>query len=305
MFAAITDNTSSGAPLLDALQFFVITLAELTILFVAISLAVAWLRQRLPTERIQALLAGRSGYLTAVGLGAVTPFCSCSTVPMLVGLLRARAAFGPIMAFLFTSPLLNPFVIALFWVIFGIGVTLTYAGVVLVSAISAGYILQRLHFERFVTLPADDNAEPQGNANQGGWRPLWNQSFGLLRQFLPHLVLGVAVGSLVHGYVPAELIGRIGSEPTWWLVPLAALGGVLLYVRASTMIPVAASLVAKGASLGPVVALTVGGAGASLPELILLKRLFRWPLMLAFVIVVLGMACLSGYGLMALGWRTV
>jgi len=300
--AAINAAAGGGpGPLYEAASFFVVTFAELAVLFVLISLAVAWLRQRLPAERIQAMLAGRSGYLAAVGLGAVTPFCSCSTLPMLTGLLQARAAFGPAMAFLLTSPLLNPYVVALFWLVFGAQVMLVYTLVVLATAIGAGVLLDRLGFERYVTLP-----EPAARACTAGARPAWRElgaeALGQLRQFLPHLLLGVAVGAVVHGYVPESLIARLAGEPAWWLVPVAALSGVLLYLRASTMIPVAASLVAKGASLGPVLALTVGGAGASLPEMIMLKRLFRWPLLAAFIVVVLGTACLTGYGLMALDW---
>jgi len=297
--STITSNLTASDPLIDALQFFVVVFTELTVLFVLISLAVAWLRQRLPAERVQALLAGRRGYLAAVGLGAITPFCSCSTLPMLTGLLQARAAFGPAMAFLLTSPLLNPYVVALFWLVFGAQIMLIYALIVLITAIGAGLLLQRLRFDRFLTLP-EASAQRGGAEARPDWRKLCAEAFGQLRQFLPHLLLGVAVGAAVHGYVPETLIARLAGEPAWWLVPVAALAGILLYVRASTMIPLAASLVAKGASLGPVLALTVGGAGASLPEMIMLKRLFRWPLLLAFVLVVLGTACLTGYGLMAL-----
>ncbi|MFW5927022.1 MAG: permease [Wenzhouxiangella sp.] len=295
------ESAAGTSPLYEAVSFFVFTFAELAVLFVLISLAVAWLRQRLPAERIQSLLGGRSGYLAAVGLGAVTPFCSCSTLPMLTGLLQARAAFGPAMAFLLTSPLLNPYVVALFWLVFGPQVMLVYTLVVLVTAIGAGLLLERLGFERYVTLP-EASGKTCSSGTRPGWRQFTGEALGQLRQFLPHLLLGVGVGSVVHGYVPESLIARLAGEPAWWLVPAAALAGILLYLRASTMIPVAASLVAKGASLGPVLALTVGGAGASLPEMIMLKRLFRWPLLAAFILVVLGTACLTAFGLMALDW---
>ena len=288
-----------NATLLSALQFFIITFSEMLLLFVLISMLVVWLQHKLPRHKVQALLSGRSGYVTAALLGAITPFCSCSTLPMMVGLLRANAAFGPVMTFLFTSPLLNPVLIALLWMMFGIKLTLIYSSGVLGVAILSGVLLQQFNFQRFVTLPA--NTCTAGNIPAGTpaltWRSTLRQAIQQTRSFVPHLALGVAVGAVVHGYVPASVLQNMSADNPWWLIPAAALAGILLYVRASSMLPIAASLVAKGVSLGAVMSLTIGGAGASLPELIILKRLFRWPLMSAFVLVVLGTACVTGYSI--------
>lgn len=288
-----------NATLLSALQFFIITFSEMLLLFVLISMLVVWLQHKLPRHKVQALLSGRSGYFTAALLGAITPFCSCSTLPMMVGLLRANAAFGPVMTFLFTSPLLNPVLIALLWMMFGVKLTLIYSSGVLGVAILSGVLLQQFNFQRFVTLPA--NCCGGGNTPAATpaltWRSTLRQAVQQTRSFVPHLALGVAVGAVVHGYVPASVLQNMSADNPWWLIPAAALAGILLYVRASSMLPIAASLVAKGVSLGAVMSLTIGGAGASLPELIILKRLFRWPLMSAFVLVVLGTACVTGYSI--------
>ncbi|KKO45428.1 permease [Arsukibacterium ikkense] len=295
------DFTSfSQSALYNSAQFFVIVFSELVLLFVLISMLVSWLQLKIPKARVQALLSGKSGYMLAAGLGAITPFCSCSTLPMMVGLLRAKAAFGPVMTFLFTSPLLNPFLIAMLWVIFGFKLLLIYSVAVLAVAIGSGVILQTLNFQRYVTLPQPANsccgAAQDSMSPPPGWsfKGLAQHAIKETRSFLPHIALGVAVGAVIHGYVPASLLAGLASSNPWWLIPAAALSGILLYVRASTMLPLAATLVAKGVSLGTVMALTIGGAGASLPEMIILKRIFQWPLMLAFVLVVLGTAILTG-----------
>ncbi|KFZ30415.1 permease [Pseudidiomarina salinarum] len=292
---------------LSAAQFFATTLSELLLLFVLISMLVYWLQDRFPAKRIQAMLSGGSGYFTAAALGSITPFCSCSTLPMLVGMLRARADFGPVMTFLLTSPLLNPVLVALLFTIFGANLTLIYAAGVLVLSLSAGFVLSALHFERFITLP-DEQKGCCNASSVGAVEPvkptlseylagLFKRAMKETRAFLPQLVAAVVVGAWIHGYVPAAFFSQFSQVSGWYLIPAAALLGIPLYVRASTMIPLALSLVGKGMSYGSVVALTIGGAGASLPEMIILKRIFQWPLLLAFIGVVFVTACLTGFAI--------
>ncbi len=285
-----------------SVQFFIGTLSELLILFVLISMLVYQLQDRFPAQRIQALLAGGKGYFTAAALGAITPFCSCSTLPMLVGMLRANAAFGPVMTFLLTSPLLNPILVALLFSVFGAKLTLLYATGVLSIAVLSGLLLSQLGFSRYVRLPAAEQS--CCNSSQATvaikywswqyWSHLWLRAIKDTRSFLPHLILGVLAGAVIHGYVPAEFFASLSGSNSLYLIPLAAVIGIPLYVRASSMIPLALSLVGKGMSYGSVMALTIGGAGASLPELIILKKIFQWPLLLAFIGVVLVTACSTG-----------
>ncbi len=290
-----------------SVDFFVGTLSELVILFTLITMLVFVLQDRYPARRIQALLSGGRGYFTAAALGAITPFCSCSTLPMLVGLLRANAAFGPVMTFLLTSPLLNPVLVALLFTVFGGSITLFYGFGVLVVALTAGVILSSLRFERFIKLPELTSCEygfPNNASVDNGFSPpvwSWNYVHSLFiralretKKFLPHLLIGVIVGAVIHGYVPTSFFNQLSSLNSWILIPIAALIGIPLYVRASSMIPLALSLVGKGMSYGSVMALTIGGAGASLPEMIILKRIFQWPLLLAFIGVVIMTACVTG-----------
>jgi uncharacterized protein len=306
-----------------AVDFFLSTFAELAILFVLVSFIVSLVNHYLPMEKVQHLLAGNRGYGVAMGLGALTPFCSCSTLPMMLGLLKARAAFGPVMAFLFTSPLLNPFVIALFWATFDAKTTLIYAVFVIAMAGLSGALLQHYRFERFVRAELLTSPEPrvqvncsdpkaqdadaclQNNANDTRKVAaektrlltayhLTTESLKQLKSMLPYMVIGVAIGAALHGFVPITLFEQLSSVHFLLMIPLSAVIGIFLYVRASTMIPIAASLVAKGLSLSAVMSLTIAGAGASLPEMIMLKKLFHWPLLLAFITLVFLTACVTG-----------
>lgn len=292
-----------------SVEFFIGTLGELLLLFILISMLVMVLQDRFPAARIQALLSGGRGYLTAAALGAITPFCSCSTLPMLVGMLRANAAFGPVMTFLLTSPLLNPVLVVLLLSVFGPALTLLYSAAVLLIALLAGVLLSWLNFQRFVTLPelkscgcsSSDAAvaapAPERSFSGPDLQSLFGRALTETKSFLPHLLFGVLVGAVIHGYIPTGFFQQLGNLNQWILIPIAALIGIPLYVRASSMIPLALSLVGKGMSYGSVMALTIGGAGASLPEMIILKRIFQWPLLLAFIAVVFLTACITGFSI--------
>jgi len=297
----------------NALEFFIVVFSELAILFIAISFVVSFINQKLPPEKIKRLLSGNRGYGIAVGLGAVTPFCSCSTLPMTIGLIQARAAFGPVMAFLFTSPLLNPFIVGLFWLTFGAKITLIYGVFVVVLAMISGVILEKLKFDRFIRAdilnkPAngtckEDSCNPDGCADQATeiralkWKRLFIETIKQFISFAPYMVMGVAVGAVLHGYVPENAFSSLAGQNLLLLIPLSAIIGVFLYVRASTMVPIATSLVAKGMAMGAVMSLTIAGAGASLPEMIMMKKMFHWPLLIAFVFVVFATACITGFAI--------
>lgn len=362
----------------DALEMFLFLGVELSALFLLISAGVSLLQQYIPDSKIQAILSGSKGrgYILAAILGSVTPFCSCSTIPMLRGLLKAKAGFGPTMTFLFTSPLLNPIIIGLFVVTFGLKVTVVYAAVALSVSIVASIILDRMNFERHVipehevsaaasccatgaqqkpaknTIMAHkfENSDPGstasgpvlccasapaapssccgpaleplrpvssccGPAPQEHTKPSCCESaettipakfsqkiakacrdgWAQFKQVLPYLLLGILLGSFVYGFVPSDFIAEYASGDSLFAVPIAAVIGVPLYVRVEALIPLSAVLVGKGMGLGAVMALIIGGGGASLTEVILLKSMFRMPMIIAFLTVILGMAILAGY----------
>ncbi|QFU75220.1 permease [Halioglobus maricola] len=290
---------------LDALNMFVFLSVELTLLYLVISYGVGVLQSYLGPEKIQSILAARggSGYVIAALLGAVTPFCSCSTIPFLKGLLRAKAGFGTMMVFLFASPLLNPIIIGLFVVTFGVKVAATYFVIAMTSSVIAGFVLEKLGFERFIKPEAYIEPKASGCGQSCGahqtqpskWRVIWNDTWIDFKKVLPYLAAGIAVGSMIYGFMPSDIVASVASEDNPFAIPVAAVIGIPLYIRAEAVIPLSAALAAKGMGLGAVMALIIGSAGASLTEVILLKSLFRNPLVAAFLVVILGMAISAGY----------
>ncbi len=284
---------------------FIELFVELTVLFLIISYGVGILNQKLPPEKIQKILGsqGGRGYFAAAALGALTPFCSCSTIPMLVGLLKARAGFGPTMTFLFTSPLLNPIVIALFIPVLGLEITIWYAALALSVSILAGIILQGTGFERYVKSEMLEEKKSSCATSCCGriieeptmWRKAWDDCWLLFKQMFPYMFIAMLIGSFVHGFIPAEFFGNVAGPDNPAAVPTAAIVGIPLYIRVSALLPLVGSFIAKGVSMGAVIALVIGSGGASLPEVILLKKLFHWPLLLAFLMVIFTMAVIGGY----------
>lgn len=319
----------------QAFDMFLFLAVELTLLFLAISYLVGVLQDFITPEKIQSILSSKAGkgYVIAAFLGAITPFCSCSTIPFLKGLLRARAGFGPMLVFLFSSPLLNPIIIGLFVVTFSWQVAVFYFAIALLVSISAGCILEKLGFERYVKAEAYgevvetsccDSKEPELPAKsepeatsccssasvleetktsccesqpkqESRWLRIWKSTWNDFKQVLPYLLLGISIGALIYGFIPTDLIAQYAGENIWYAIPIAAVIGIPLYIRAEAVIPLSAALVKKGMALGSVMALIIGSAGASLTEVILLKSIFRNQMIFAFLAVILSMAISAGF----------
>ncbi len=329
----------------EALGMFAFLAVELTILFLAISYIVGILQEFITPAKVQSILSSRKGkgYVIAALLGAITPFCSCSTIPFLKGLLRARAGFGPMMVFLFSSPLLNPVIIGLFVVTFGVQVALFYFSIALIVSVTAGFVLEKLGFERYVRAEAYQDAGSTGDcatscgeptsagagfgaatvavpetssaccdatpatnsacgnsskpkaAEPNRWTRIWQATWKDFKQVRPYLLLGITLGSFIYGFIPTDLIAQYAGEGYWYAIPIAAVIGIPLYIRAEAVIPLSAALVKKGMALGSVMALIIGSAGASLTEVILLKAIFKNQMIAAFLVVILGMAISAGY----------
>ncbi len=322
----------------EALGMFIFLGVELTTLFLLISFLVGVIQAWIPAEKIQSILSskGGRGYVSAAALGSITPFCSCSTIPMLAGLLKARAGFGPTITFLFTSPLLNPIIIGLFLVTFGWEVTVTYALFALLVSVSAGYFLEKFGFSRYIreevlagetvggcgasqgsscsesatqvkSSCCPENTENSTdveiccdgtavvNAPRFDWAKIWQETWQQFIGVWPYLLIGVAIGAFTYGFIPADVIAEYAGEDNPLAVPIAAVIGIPLYIRAAAVIPLSGALIAKGMALGSVMALIIGSAGASLTEVILLRSLFKTPMIVAFLLIVLGMAISAGF----------
>lgn len=325
----------------DAFGMFLFLGIELSVLFLLISYGVGLLQQYIPDSKVQSILSDKGGraYIFAALLGAVTPFCSCSTIPMLRGLLKAKAGFGPTLTFLFTSPLLNPIIIGLFLATFGMRITIYYVVIALGVSVIAGLVLNMLKFERYIIpethFPESCGCNKQTNeisemscsciapepagcncitpaaassccgssasphaitptSFKSKSRFAFKEAFHQFKTVSPYLLLGVALGAFVYGFVPSDFIAQYASGDNWYSIPIAAIIGIPLYVRTEVLIPLSAALANKGMGLGAIMALIIGGGGASITEVILLKSMFRMPMIIAFLVVILGMAVFAG-----------
>ncbi|MDH7478574.1 MAG: permease [Syntrophomonadaceae bacterium] len=293
-----------------ALKFFLQISLELVILFIGITFLVSLILQYVSPERVQKALSGRRlGFGNIIGavFGGVTPFCSCSAVPMMMGLLELGVPFGVAMSFLIASPLgvFNPVVLSLFGALLGPGVLLLYMAATFVAAVAAGIALDALGLGKYVKEVRIIGASqtPDGTNLPAAGRELFKArmriaaagAVGLFRQMVPFLLVGVAIGSLIYGYIPTSFLSRIAGPDNPFAIPVAAAVGVPMYVRTETMIPIGFAMIKKGVSVGAIMSLTIGGAGASIPELTMLAGIFKRRLWIAYVITIFTVATLIGF----------
>ena len=320
-------------------KFFVMILGELILLFIGISFLVALIQQFVPDEKMREVLGKPKrglGNILGAAFGALTPFCSCSTIPILVGLLSSGAPFGASMSFLLASPILNPIIIGLFLVLFGWKVTVVYGVVTFALAAVGGAVWERMGMadqvkdlahvqtsnccstscyetEEIETNPTagccetleldlsdledlsgDSMASSKWEKLKPKLRDAGRQAMALFRQVFPYLVLGTAIGAVIYGFIPSAWIVKVAGKNNPFAVPVAALIGIPMYIRAETIIPIGLTLMKKGMALGTVAALIIGGAGASIPEVTLLASIFRPRLVAAFVITIFVIAVAAG-----------
>jgi uncharacterized protein len=289
-----------SANLLEATRWFVVMTAELIVLFLALSFLIGLLGAWVPEQKVHLVFEKRSpvgAYLGGAALGAITPFCSCSTIPVLAGLLRSGAPFGPTMTFLFASPLLDPVVLALLTFVIGFKDAALYAVVTFVSSIGMGVLLARLGLESDVKEAAYRSKDEDDCCSVGlipVWRRAWSEAWGFFVAVLPYLLLGTAIGALVYGFIPTEWVASVAGEDQPLAIPMAAAFGVPIYVSAETFFPITSALLEKGMGLGAVVALVITGMGASLPEVSMLAGLIRVRLVAVLIVSVFVVAIGSG-----------
>jgi uncharacterized membrane protein YraQ (UPF0718 family) len=293
-----------GSHLGEAVAFFLYDVPKILLLLGGMIFAITTLRSFFSAERTRALLGGKRqgvGNALAAGLGVLTPFCSCSAVPLFIGFVEAGIPLGVTFSFLIAAPMVNEVALVMLFGMFGWRV----AGLYLVSglgiAILAGIVIGRLKMERYVE-------EFVWQIKGGGGavaeqRPSWAQRFAgawentreLVGKVWLYVVIGIAVGAGIHGYVPEDALAGILGKGAWWSVPAAVAIGVPLYSNAAGIIPVVQALMAKGAALGTVLAFMMSVVALSLPELIILRRVLKPRLIATFVGVV-------AVGIVAIGY---
>lgn len=283
----------------ETLLLFGTIAAELVALFLGISFLIVLINRKIGEKRLQSWLAG--GRLTAplkgLVLGMLTPFCSCSTLPMLMGMLKAGAPFAAAAAFLIASPLLNPIILGIITLLFGWQVMLGYASVTVVGTLLVAITWDVLGLERHVK-----KVRVQGSWNdEEPWKgikaeagPAWKQSVSGFKPLIIPMLIGVSIGALIYGTVPESLLVQVAGPGNWWAVPMAALIGIPLYVRTEAALPMGLALTSAGMGIGPLFALIIGGAGASPPEVSMLAAIFKPPLVMTFVGSILAVAIAGG-----------
>jgi uncharacterized membrane protein YraQ (UPF0718 family) len=288
-------NITQGSYWGNAVNFFIYDVIKIGLLLLVINYVMAITRYYFPMEKVRDLLTKRRwfglDYLLAALLGMVTPFCSCSSIPLFIGFVGAGIPLGVTFAFLIASPLINESSLFLFPALFGWKVSLLYNLMGIGIAILGGLLIQKLHLEKYIepsllkfknraqVVMENKGLEPKRKELLKLW---WKDGFAITKKIYPYVILGVAVGAVIHGFVPQTLIEKYLGMKAWWSVPAATLLGVPLYANSVSIIPVMEALVGKGVPMGTALAFMTATVTLSIPEALILKKAMKWPLLLAF-----------------------
>ncbi|MEI6499084.1 MAG: permease [bacterium] len=296
-------HITSGSLLAGAVNFFIFDSIKIFILIIVIIYIVSLIRSFLPPEKIRKVLSHKyqfTGNILAALFGIVTPFCSCSAVPLFLGFVEAGVPLGVTFSFLVASPMINEVALILLLGMFGWKVALIYIVSGLIIAIIAGIIIGKLRVENLVeeyVFKYKNNANI--NIKKLSWRDRTdyakNYTFNILKKIWPYVLIGIGVGAWIHGYVPTDFLARYAGRDKWYAVPLATLIGIPLYSNAAGVIPLVSVLTEKGVAMGTTLAFMMAVTGLSLPEFMILKKLMKTKLILIFALIVGVGIILTGY----------
>ena len=293
-----------GTHLTETLRFFIFEVPKVLMLLILIIFFVGIIRTYFTPEKTRKALEGKSlftGNVMAALLGIVTPFCSCSAIPLFLGFVEAGVPLGVTFSFLVAAPMINEVAVILLFGLFGFKVAFIYIGTGLVIAIIAGWIIGKLKLEHLVeswvyNIKAGVSDDPE---NKISWNDRIQSGYDAIIEIVGkvwiYIVIGIAVGAAVHGYVPEKFMAQLMGQSTWYSVPLSILIGVPLYSNAAGIIPIVSVLIEKGVPLGTALAFMMSVIGLSLPEMIILKKVLKLPLILTFVGIVSTGILIVGY----------
>lgn len=275
-----------------SVQFFVYDVMKIFILLAVLIFGISYVQSHFPPERTRALLGGRSGLgaiTLAALLGTLTPFCSCSSIPLFIGFTAAGLPLAVTFAFLISSPLVDLASVILLASIFNWSIALAYVAVGLVVAILGGWVIGRLGMEDQVAAfvrAAPVTGEAATMTRSARLAYARDQVVEIVHRVWPYVLIGVGIGAAIHNWVPAEVVGALLGQDKWWSVPVAVLVGIPMYADIFGTLPIAEALVGKGVGLGTVLAFMMAVTALSLPSLILLKRVIKMRLLVTFAGVV-------------------
>jgi len=286
----------------DALNFFIYDTLKIFLLLTTIVYAVAIIRAYFPPEKTKRILSQKREYLgntMAALLGIVTPFCSCSAVPLFIGFVEAGVPLGVTFSFLISSPMVNEIALIMLWGLFGWKIALIYTGTGVVLAIVSGIVIGKLKMEKYVQdyvwqIKAGDGVIMQTSFRE---KLVFARDYtkDLLKRIWPYVIIGIALGGIVHGYIPTDFVVKYAGRDNPFAVLVAVLIGIPLYSNAAGMIPVVQALVGKGMAMGTVLAFMMSVTAISFPEAVILKNVLKMRLIYTFFGIVTVGIIIVGY----------
>jgi hypothetical protein len=292
------------AHLTQAVNFFLFEVPKVILLLILIIFIIGIIRSYFSAEKTRKVLEGKSlftGNVMASLLGIVTPFCSCSAIPLFLGFVEAGIPIGVTFSFLIAAPLINEVALVLLIGLFGWKVAVIYVVSGLLIAIMAGFIIEKLHLQKYVAewvyqVKATQLEEENANLTfQQRIQAGWDSVKEIIGKIWIYILIGIAIGAGAHGFVPNDFLSSALGNQNWYSIPLAILVGIPLYSNAAGIIPIVSVLIEKGVSLGTALAFMMSVIGLSLPEVIILKKVLRWQLIAVFVLVVASGIILIGF----------
>lgn len=301
-------NISPKTHLGEALNFFVLDTIKIFLLLFLITIIMGIVNSYFPVDRIRNFLSRRKlyglEYLFASSFGVITPFCSCSSVPLFIGFVKGGIPLGITFTYLITAPLVNEVAIAIFLGSFGWKVTALYVGTGILLGIIGGFILGKFKLERLLSpwvqniiagAQKEEELTEEKQALLKRMPVITKEAFRIVKGIAIYIVIGIAVGGLMHGYLPTGFFEHYINKGQWYAVPIAVVMGVPMYSNAAGVIPVIQVLVAKGIPLGTAIAFMMGVIGLSLPEAMLLKKVMTWKLVAIYFGTIAFFMIVSGY----------
>jgi uncharacterized membrane protein YraQ (UPF0718 family) len=285
---------AKGSYLGEAANFFVYDIIKIGLLLLLINYIMAITRYYFPMNKVKSILSKRRwfglDYLFAALLGVITPFCSCSSIPLFIGFVSAGIPLGITFAFLISSPLVNEASLYLFPALFGLKVTIVYNIIGIIVSMLGGMLIQALNVEKYINrslmkfksreeVEKDGEEKPKLKELLKYW---WDDGWQITKQVFPYVVLGVGIGALIHGFVPVSLVEKYLSSKSWYSVIIAVTVGAPLYANSVSVIPVMEALVEKGVPIGTALAFMTAIVTVSLPEILILSKVMKWQLLALF-----------------------
>jgi uncharacterized membrane protein YraQ (UPF0718 family) len=280
---------SRESHLTQALHFFIYDSVKVLFLLAVVIFVISMLRTYLPPEKTKKYLSHRHsilGNIIAGLVGIITPFCSCSAVPLFIGFVEAGVPLGVTFSFLVSSPMINEIALVMLWGMFGYKIALLYIGSGLVIAVASGYVIGKLKLEKWVEEFVYQ--AKVGKSPEESWTFKYRAIFAkdymldILKKVWPYVLIGIGVGGIIHGFVPQDFLARYAGKGNLFAVPLAVLIGIPLYSNAAGMVPVVKALLDKGLALGTALAFMMSVVGASFPEMVILRKVLKIPLLVVF-----------------------